>query len=236
MRISALHVLTLVVVVAAGAVWWVAWHHEPPSEPEPVVVVQAPVEQSPPLPYEEWARREFLENHPGEKPLNWEIAQAAEGFYQSMPMGGFTLHANDCSDFADSVLDEALGAKARFNRRSPYHVVSIDGTLWDFFYWNGEEPLQAGDEINVQHSPHYAPFNGATRHCGIIGTDGNVYDWTKIRSWSTSRYGCYTINYFTRHCHSDRDVIIRRMKPQFRYLIEPVPIRYELARRVNVSR
>ena len=24
---------------------------------------------------------------------------------------------------------------------------SIDGTLWDFFYWNGEEPLQPGDEI-----------------------------------------------------------------------------------------
>ncbi|MCS6861302.1 MAG: hypothetical protein NZT92_13380, partial [Abditibacteriales bacterium] len=67
---------------------------------------------------ESGAREKFLREHPNEKPLNWAIGKVAMEFYKSRPMGKFVLHQNDCSDFVECIIDEALGVQARFKRGS----------------------------------------------------------------------------------------------------------------------
>jgi hypothetical protein len=173
--------------------------------------------------FEAWARDEFRRRFPGQKPLNWRIGQMAESFSDSRPMGRFVLHKNDCSDFTHSVLDEALGPGARRSRHSAYHMLAFDERLWEFHSWQPGDALQPGDEIAVRHSPNYPPVEGAPWHRGIIGTDGRVYDWTRLVSWSSDRYGCHTVEWFTRYSHGPRQVIVRRLKAAYRYRIQPIP-------------
>ena len=73
--------------------------------------------------YEHWARQQFYKKFPGEKPLNWRIADQARRYYETKPMGKFVLHNSDCSDFVDCLVDDALGAQARFRRDSERHIV-----------------------------------------------------------------------------------------------------------------
>ncbi len=219
MSIRTLTILAAIVGVAAGLFVYVCVSRTPP-----VVVVPRPGGIPDLIPYEEWARKDFYRSHPGEKPLNWKIAAKAEEFYRTEPMGRFVLHENDCSDFVDSVIDDALGAKARFRRDSEDHLLAWRRSPWDWFYWDREHPLLPGDEISVEHSPHYAPHEGAIRHCGIVGTDGHVYDWTKLKSWGSDRYGRHSVEWFTRHSPNPKGVIVRRLKPQYRYRVEPLPI------------
>jgi len=175
------------------------------------------------LSYEEWARREFERRHPGEKPLNWRIAAKAEEFRETQPMGRFVLDRNDCSDFVDAIVDDALGAQARFRRPHGDHIL-VARPIWDVFYWDRRSPLQPGDELHVRHSPWYPPSDEAPWHVAVIGTDGMAYDWTKLRSWSSDRYGCHSVEWYTRNSLGPKDTVIARLAPQYRYLIEPLPI------------
>jgi len=220
MRKIALPLLTTLFIIAAAAVWWFAWHRNPPAEPASPVRIQAP--PGPKIPYEQWARQEFERNHPGGKPLNWKIAETAEAYVQAQPMGKFVLYSNDCSDFADSVLDDALGLRARFRRNSKYHLAAVDN-IWQFFDWEPGISLIPGDEINVRHSPHYPPSSGEVRHCGVVGPDGMVYDWTKLKRWRTHRYGRHSVAWFTQNARGAHEITVRRLLPQYRYMIEPVP-------------
>ena len=232
MSIRTLTILAVIAGAATGLFVYACVGRESPLIPIP----RPP--PSPPIPYEEWARQEFYRRHPGEKPLNWEIGAKAEEFYGSKPMGPFVLHENDCSDFVDALIDDALGAKARFRRDSTEHLLAWRKSLWDWFYWNRKDPLLPGDELSVAHSPHYDPYEGSIRHCGIVGTDGKVYDWTKLKRWRSHRYGRHPVEWFTRHSPGPKGVIVRRLSPQYRYLIEPVPVsgRQGLARRHMSSR
>ncbi|MGQ9730244.1 MAG: hypothetical protein ACUVX8_03140 [Candidatus Zipacnadales bacterium] len=217
--------VTTVLLVAAAYLWWEGVLR-PREISEPKSTINKPVH--PPMvsrkELERWMREEFLRHYPHEKPLNWKIARTAEEFYQTKPMGRFVLHENDCSDFTHAVIDEALGVRARFYRSSKQHLLAPEPGLWDFYRWEPGAPLLPGDEIAVQHSPHYPPYDDAPWHCGIIGTDGMVYDWTKLRSWGNDRYGCHKVAWFTRYCHGPDEVIIRRLAPQYRYRLKPIPI------------
>jgi hypothetical protein len=170
------------------------------------------------------AKRDFYRKHPGRKPLNWKIGAKAEEFYRTRPMGKFALHKNDCSDFTEAVVDDALGARARFRRNSDRHVLMRKWRLWDIFYWDREGPLLPGDIVSVEHSPHYEPYEGAIWHVGVVGTDSMVYDWTKLRVWSKDRYGRHSIEWFTRHAHGPRSVEVWRLKDVYRFKGRPVPI------------
>jgi hypothetical protein len=170
------------------------------------------------------ARRDFYRNHAGEKPLNWAIGRKAQEFHRSRPMGRFRLNRNDCSDYVDCIVDDALGAQARFRRHSNRHVLSTRRDLWDIFYWNRREPLQPGDLVSVEHSPHYEPYEGAIWHVGVIGADGQVYDWSKLRSWPTDRYGRNDVVWFTRHATGPRSVVIWRLRAVYRYKGRPVDL------------
>ena len=77
--------------------------------------------------FEREARALFEQRYPGEKPLNWRIAETATRLYHEQPMGRFVLHENDCSDFVGCVIDEALGPGARFNRGSDEHALCGEG-------------------------------------------------------------------------------------------------------------
>jgi len=179
--------------------------------------------------YERWARAEFLRKHPGEKPLNWAIAEAATEFYSSRPMGKFALSlepgkwGNDCSDFVDCAVDEGLGVKARFRRNSQCHLLACDPALWDVLYWSAEVQLQPGDLVSVRHSPWYEPYDGAGGHVGVVGSDGMVYDFAKLRSWKQARYGRQRPEAFIRHSRGLGETTIWRLAPAFRYRIEPLP-------------
>jgi len=122
------------------------------------------------------------------------------------------------------VLDDALGAKARFRRGSERHILADEPSLWEFYRWEPTSALMPGDEVAVRHSPHYPPSDEAPWHRGIIGTDGMVYDWTKLKSWSGPRYGRYPIDWFLRYSHGRNEVIVRRLRPAYRYGIEPIPL------------
>jgi len=213
-------------VLAAGLLtvsllaWCVAWYSR--RDVEATASDAAAPQQT--IPFEEWARAEFMRKHPGGKPLNWSIAQKAEDFVRAEPMGRFVLHSNDCSDFTDAILDEALGARARFRRASKHHVLAPEPSLWEFHRWEPGLTLMPGDEIAVRHSPHYPPYDEAPWHRGIVGTDGMVCDWTKLRSWSTDRYGRHTVEWFVHNSSGPNEVIVRRLRPAYRYLIEPIPV------------
>jgi hypothetical protein len=215
-----------VAVLAAAAIglWVLAFRQPGPRGLSREMAPPAPPKQeAPELPYEEWARREFEKRHPGEKPLNWRIAAKAEEFRETRPMGRFVLDQNDCSDFVDAITDDALGAQARFRRPHGDHIL-IGRPIWDVFYWNHRSPLQPGDELHVRHSPWYPPSEEAPWHVAVIGTDGMAYDWTKLRSWSSDHYGRHSVEWYTRNSLGPGEVVIARLAPQYRYLIEPLPI------------
>lgn len=179
--------------------------------------------------YERWAREQFMRRHPGEKPLNWAVAEAAVRFHEMKPMGRFVLGltpgewGNDCSDFVECAIDEGLGVGARFNRGSDEHLYGRDRRLWDGFYRRPDLAVQPGDVVAVRHSPWYAPYEEAAWHVGIVGADGMVYDFVKLRSWKDARYGRNDFDWFVRHSLGPQQVIIRRLAAKYRYLIEPLP-------------
>ncbi len=173
--------------------------------------------------YEAWARRRFLAAHPGEKPLNWAIGEAVVRFHRSRPMGRFVLHQNDCSDFAECAIDEALGAGARFRRNSPTHRIGQRPDLFDCWYWQPGDATQPGDVVMVAHSPWYAPYDGAISHVGVVGTDGCVYDFVKLRRWRAARYGRNPFEWFVRHSRTPGHVVTGRLKPEYRFRLQPVP-------------
>ncbi|NLO05251.1 MAG: CHAP domain-containing protein [candidate division WS1 bacterium] len=173
--------------------------------------------------YEREARQLFERRYPGEKPLNWRIAETAERFFHEQPMGRFVLHENDCSDFVGCVIDEALGTGARFNRAGSDHLLcgeggSLDRTLFVSWRLPDAGPVQAGDVIGVRHSPWYPPQEESIGHVGVVGPDGRVLDFTKLRSWSVARYNQVEFDFFIRH-NQPNQVIVSRLRPQFRYRV-----------------
>jgi hypothetical protein len=174
--------------------------------------------------YERWARQQFEAKYPGQKPLNWRIANTAKRFHAEKPMGKFVLHKNDCSDFVDCILDDALGPKARFRRNSDQHVVANTPGLMRSFYWTQGDPALPGDILTVIHSPWYPPHEPPDiAHIGVVGPEGTVYDFTKLRSWRSARYGEHEFTWFVRHCAEPQEVIITRLRPEFRYRVRPLP-------------
>ena len=174
--------------------------------------------------YEDWARERFYRKFPGQKPLNWRIANTAERFHRERPMGKFVLHENDCSDFTDAILDEALGPKARFRRNSDAHIATNTLGLMKSFYWEPATTVIPGDIVTVVHSPWYPPKEPPKiAHIGVVGSDGHVYDFVKLKSWSSARYGRNSFEWFTRHCPDPDEVIITRLRPEYRYRINPLP-------------
>ncbi|MBM3475770.1 MAG: hypothetical protein FJX75_21090 [Armatimonadetes bacterium] len=210
-------------VAASAAAWWLAWH--PPKETDAAAsATPTPTEVLPRVSFEEWARQEFARRYPNERPLNWAIAEKAEEFRRTEPMGAFVLGRNDCSDFTDAVLDDALGAQARFRRNSDQHLLASEPSVWEFYRWEPGATLLPGDEIAVRHSPHYAPSEDAPWHRGIVGTDGLVYDWTKLKAWGTDRYGRHEPAWFMHSSLGPGEAIVRRLRAVYRYMIEPIPL------------
>jgi len=173
--------------------------------------------------YEQWARARFEQRYPGERPLNWRIADTAEQLYRAEPMGGFVLHENDCSDFVGCIIDEALGPGARFTRNSDEHVLcgrggALRGWLFDTMTLADRPRVQPGDVIGVRHSPHYAPHEDSISHVGVIGPDGRVIDFSKLRSWPAARYGRHDFAWFIRHNRPEQ-VRVGRLRPEYRYRV-----------------
>jgi len=139
-------------------------------------------------------------------------------FYQTRPMGRFQLNVNDCSDFVECIIDEALGAGARFERGSTDHLLGERAGLFDYSYWQPGMDVRPGDLVLIRHSPWYAPRQGSIGHEGVVGADGMVYDFVKLRRWRQARYGRHTFRWFVRNCHDPGDAGIGRLKPQYRYL------------------
>jgi hypothetical protein len=164
-------------------------------------------------------RARFLTQRPDEKPLNWAIGEVAQRFHRNQPMGKFVLHQNDCSDFVECVIDEALGARARFKRGSNFHSIGLRTDVFDSWYWQPGEAVQPGDVISVEHSPWYTPYEGAIWHVGVVGADGAVYDFTKLRRWRQARYGRNTFEWFVRHSNYFGGVIVSRLKSEYRYKV-----------------
>jgi hypothetical protein len=165
-------------------------------------------------------RERFLAEHPHEKPLNWAMGQVAVQFHKSQPMGRFVLHKNDCSDFVECVIDESLGVKARFKRGSDVHLIGLRSDVFDSWYWTPGEAVMPGDVLSVEHSPWYAPYEGAIWHVGIVGADGMVYDFTKLRRWREAKYGRHTFDWFVRHSNYEGGIIIGRLKAEYRYRVK----------------
>jgi hypothetical protein len=169
------------------------------------------------------ARAEFLRAHPGEKPLNWRIAEVAEEFHRTQPMGRFVLDKNDCSDFVDCIADEALGVGARFRRNSDQHLYAGRRDVWQWRYWDRRSPLLPGDIVSVRHSPWYAPHETLHSHVGVIGTSGQVCDFTKLISWRTARYGHNPVSWFVRNSPGATEIVIQRLAPEYRYMVRELP-------------
>lgn len=177
--------------------------------------------------YESWARAEFERRYPGEKPVNWAVAEAAEAIWRAESMGPFVLGlgepGNDCSDFVDCAIDQGLGVGSRISRGEPEHRFGESSLVVYRFVWRPGLAVQPGDAVSIEHSPWYTPYDGACWHCGIVGTDGQVLDFTKLKRWSGPRYGRQTFAQFTRHSREPGQVVIARLRPQYRYRIEPLP-------------
>ncbi|HUS80689.1 MAG TPA: hypothetical protein VM283_05425 [Armatimonadota bacterium] len=171
--------------------------------------------------YERWAREQFTARHPDEKPLNWTIAQTAEQFRQSRSMGRFVLNENDCSDFIGCVVDHALGAGARFERGSAEHALcgpggSVPGSLFATRWLAEVDAVQPGDIIGVYHSPWYPPKEDTIGHVGVVGPDGRVIDFVKLKSWAEARYGRSEFEWFIHNCGPD-EVAVSRLRAEYRY-------------------
>ncbi|MGI5820343.1 MAG: hypothetical protein ACOX9R_19825 [Armatimonadota bacterium] len=171
--------------------------------------------------FERHARTVFEQRHPGEKPLNWRIAETAERFYRERPMGRFVLHENDCSDFVGCVIDEALGPGARFNRGSGEHALCGEGgreprALFELRRLPQMGAVQPGDIVHVRHSPWYPPHDDSIGHVGVVGPDGRVIDFSKLKSWPTARYHQVDFAVFIQH-NTPEQVVIGRLRPEFRY-------------------
>jgi len=173
--------------------------------------------------YEQWARTRFYGKFPGEKPLNWLIADMTVCYYKEQPMGKFVLEKNDCSDFVDCLVDDAMGPGARFRRDSQEHVVMRRGDVFKSFYWQRGVPVIPGDIVSVRHSPWYPPKESTLRHVGVVGADSQVYDFVKLKSWSAARYGRNSFPWFVRHSPDQREVIIYRLHPRYRYRAVSLP-------------
>jgi len=173
--------------------------------------------------YERWARARCERRFPGDKPLNWRIAETAERFRDAEPMGRFVLHDNDCSDFVGCIIDEALGPGARFNRAEEDHVLCGEGGalrrwLFDVRALADAHAVQPGDVIGVRHSPWYAPHDDSIGHVGVVATDGSVLDFTKLKIWPEARYGRSEFEWFIRH-NTPKQVRVGRLRPEFRYRV-----------------
>lgn len=174
--------------------------------------------------YERWARQQFEAQYPGQKPLNWRIANTAKRFRAEKPMGKFVLNKNDCSDFVDCVVDDALGPKARFRRNSDQHVANYTPGLMKSFLWRRGDPVLPGDIVTVIHSPWYPPHEPPSiAHIGVVGPDGYVYDFVKLKVWSTYRYGRNSFTWFVRNSPGPTEVIITRLRPEYRYRVKTLP-------------
>ena len=209
--------LGLAVLMVAAALGWMAWSRHRGRPP-----IISPAQ------FEVYARARFLREHPGEKPLSWAVGAAAARFYRTRPMGRFRLSltpgvwGNDCSDFVECAIDEGLGVKARFRRGSRLHLVGDDSRYFEHRWWDRTWPLRPGDVVSVAHSPWYEPYEGANWHVGVVGTDGLVYDFVKLRRWRDARYGRHTPEWFVQHSTARRSVLIGRLRPQYDYLLQPV--------------
>jgi hypothetical protein len=177
---------------------------------------------------EERAKAHFLREHPGEQPLNVAIGEAAVRLYKAKPMGKFVLglgaddKGNDCSDFVKCCVDEGLGLKARFKRGSPDHVIG-DSLRYQYdFTWDHAQALLPGDIVAVKHSPWYEPYPGACWHVGIIGADGMVCDFVKLKSWGEPRYGRHKLEWFVQHAGGPDEVLVRRLLPEYRYRLREI--------------
>lgn len=173
--------------------------------------------------FERRARALFEQRHPGEKPLNWHIAEVAERFHRERPMGRFVLHENDCSDFVGCIVDEALGPGARFNRGSDDHALCGGGgaeprSLFEIRRLPRTGAVQPGDIVHVRHSPWYPPHDDSIGHVGVVGPDGRVIDYTKLKSWPRARYNRVDFEFFIRH-NAPNEVVIGRLRPEFRYRV-----------------
>ncbi len=170
----------------------------------------------------EWeARRIFEQRYPDQKPLNWRIAEVAERLYHEEPMGRFVLHENDCSDFVGCVVDEALGPGARFNREGNEHALCGKGgveprSLFEIRRLPKMGVVQPGDIVHVRHSPWYPPNDESIGHAGVIGPEGRVIDFSKLKSWASARYHCISFERFIQHNAPD-EVVIGRLRPEYRY-------------------
>ncbi|MBD3292379.1 MAG: hypothetical protein GF393_05610 [Armatimonadia bacterium] len=176
-----------------------------------------------PQTFERQARALFEQRYPGEKPLNWAIAETAERFHDEQPMGRFVLHGNDCSDFVGCAIDEALGAGARFNRNSDEHALCGEGGaaprwLFDYHLLPAMSAVQPGDIVRVRHSPWYPPNDDSCGHIGLVGPDGRVIDFSKLKSWPRARYNQVDFEFFIQHNEPD-EVTIGRLRPEFRYRV-----------------
>jgi hypothetical protein len=210
-------VLVVAVFAVPAAVVWMLLDHEPADAP---VHVPPPVESFDE--YERRARSHFYRHHPGQRPLNWEVANVARRMHADRPMGTFSLHENDCSDFVDCAIDEALGYGPRYDRRGGHIGRNLDD-LWHTFAWDGAQALVPGDIIRVRHSPWYPPDPDACSHVGLIGPDGMVYDWTKLKSWNQARYNRVSVSEFVRNCRVPGQVWVWRLHPKYRYRIAAIP-------------
>lgn len=176
--------------------------------------------------FEREARSLFEQRYPGEKPLNWRIAEVADRFHARQPMGRFVLHENDCSDFVGCVIDEALGPGARFNRGSDEHALCGEGgrapsALFERRRLPQVGAVQPGDIVHVRHSPWYPPHDDSIGHVGVVGTDGSVIDFSKLKIWPSARYHQVDFEFFIRHNEPD-EVVIGRLRPEFRYRVAEI--------------
>ncbi len=157
------------------------------------------------------------------EPLHWRLAETAVRFCRERPMGKFVLAVepgqwgNDCSDFVDRIADEALGAGARCFRGSRDHRLGTSERYFAYAPWDGRSAIMPGDLLLVRHSPWYEPDPAAGWHVGIMGPEGMIYDFAKLKRWSVPRYGRNPLAWFVRYSRGPGEVVVGRLRAQYRY-------------------
>lgn len=217
----------LLLLLAAGTV--LGWLASVPQAGPLLVAGSSRVLGWRPASYEQWARAEFERRWPGERPVNWAIAEAAVDLSRRQAMGRFKLAleagewGNDCSDFVACAVDAGLGVRSRLELGTRHHAYGEDPRLFSAHLWRPGMTVQPGDLVSVRHSPWYTPSDSACWHIGVVGVDGRVYDFTKLRRWNRPRYGRHELAWFVRHSPTPGEVILGRLKPQYRFRVEPLP-------------